>query len=157
MSGSTTGGRWGPAGAYPVCYLGDPKDSVIAEAHRNLVESVEGMRPELVGPRWCGLLHVEVENVLDLRDKAPRLAIGLVDEVLSGAWFECQSVGQAAHQLGFHGIIVPAATGIGTTLALFERHLQPGERPKLMDTEFWERLPADPRRPRLVQEQGDET
>jgi hypothetical protein len=155
-SGSATGGRWGPAGAYPVCYLGRPPDSIVAEAHRNLVEGVEGMRPELVAPRWCGRLRVTAENILDLRDPESRLALGLTDEDLAGPWETCQPVGQAAHQLGFHGIIVPAATSIGVTLALFERHLNPDERPVLIAAERWEQLPADPRKPRLVVEQDRE-
>jgi len=33
------------------------------------------------------------------------------------------SVGLAAHQLGLHGVIAPAATGLGLTLALFEHNL----------------------------------
>jgi hypothetical protein len=34
-----------------VLYLGRPDTSVIAEAYRSLVDAVEGMRPELLGPR----------------------------------------------------------------------------------------------------------
>ena len=125
---------------------------MIAEAHRNLVEGSEGMRPELVGPRWHGRLRVTAENILDLRDQEARLALGLTDDDLSGPWETCQPIGQAAHQLGLHGIIVPAATGIGLTLALFERHLAPEERPILLDAQRWEQLPADPRKPRLISE-----
>lgn len=113
------------------------------------------MRPEVVGPRWCGRLKVTAENILDLRDRESRLALGLADEDLSGPWETCQPIGQAAHQLGLHGIIVPAATGIGLTLALFERHLKPEERPVLVETERWEHLPADPRKPRLLRDQED--
>jgi RES domain-containing protein len=155
-SGSATGGRWGPAGAYPVCYLGRPVESTVAEAHRNLVEGVEGMRPEVVGPRWCGRLRVIAENVLDLRELKSRLALGLANEDLAGPWEKCQPIGQAAHQLGMHGLIVPAATGIGLTLALFERHLAPEERPVLVEAERWEHLPPDPRKPRLVRDQDGE-
>lgn len=156
-SGSVNGGRWGPAGAYPVCYLGTPMESVIAEAHRNLVEGVDGMRPELVGPRWCGRLRVDAENVLNLRDRQSRLELGLTDEDLAGPWEKCQAVGQAAHQLGLHGIIVPAGTRVGLTLALFERHLASAERPMLLEAELWESLPADPRKARLVSEQDSDT
>jgi hypothetical protein len=51
LKASSAGGRWGPPRAYGVLYLGRPETSVIAEAYRALVDGVEGMRPELVGPR----------------------------------------------------------------------------------------------------------
>lgn len=149
-AGSASGGRWSPAGAFPVCYLGVPLDSVIVEAHRNLVEPVEGLTPEMVGPRWCGRLWVAAEEILDLREAEAQMALGLSRDVLSGEWAPCQRIGQAAHQLGLHGILAPAATGLGLTLALFERRLQPDERPQLLEAELWPKLPADPRKPRLV-------
>lgn len=111
------------------------------------------MQPDFVAPRWCGRLRVTAKNILDLRESESRLAVGLSDEDLAGPWQTCQPIGQAAHQLGLHGILVPAATGIGLTLALFERHLKPEERPMLIEAERWEHLPADPRKPRLVREE----
>lgn len=68
LSGSAAGGRWGPEGAYPVLYLGRPTDSIVIEAHRHLVEPVEGMRAELVGPRRLLTCEVRMTHVLDLRD-----------------------------------------------------------------------------------------
>jgi hypothetical protein len=62
--------------------------------------------------------------------------------------------GEVAHQLRLHGIIAPAATGLGETLALFEQHLPADEMPALVADELWDVLPADPRRLRLVR--GDE-
>jgi hypothetical protein len=59
-----------------------------------------------------------------------------------------------AHQLGLHGIIAPAATGLGETLALFERHLPATELPVVVDEEIIDGLPADPRRLRLVEDSG---
>lgn len=58
LTGSAAGGRWGPEGAYPVFYLGRPTESVIVEAYRHLVEPVEGMRPELVGPRRLRIAEI---------------------------------------------------------------------------------------------------
>lgn len=132
-------------------YLGAPPESVIAEAYRNLVEPVEGLTAEMVGPRWFGRLSVTANEVLDLRESEAQMALGLTPEVLSGPWAPCQEIGQVAHQLGVHGLIVPAATGIGLTLALFERRLDPEERPLLLDAVLWEHLPADPRKPQLVE------
>lgn len=76
-------------------------------------------------------------------------------EALSGSWEECQRVGQAAHQLEMHGLLAPAATGMGLTLSLFDRHLTPEERPRLVEAELWDRLPADPRRPVLAHEEQE--
>ena len=77
LSGSRAGGRWGPAGTYPVLYLGRPTDSVVVEAYRHLVETVEGMQPHMVGPRRLVTCEVEVTSVLDLRESASRDAVSL--------------------------------------------------------------------------------
>lgn len=44
-----------------------------------------------------------------------------------------------------HGILAPAATGVGETLALFARRLPAEEQPELIDITTWDGLPADPR------------
>lgn len=148
LTGSASGGRWGPEGAFPVIYLARPTASVVIEAYRHLVEPVEGMRPELVGPRHLISCEVEVSNVLDLRAKENREVVGLsILDMTSdvGDYEACHRVAQAAHQLELHGIIAPAATGTGETLALFERRLPAVEQPVLLDTLTWEGLPPDPR------------
>jgi hypothetical protein len=48
------------------------------------------------------------------------------------------------------GVIAPAATGVGETLALFDEHLPTNELPQLRETTAWLRLPPDPRRLRDV-------
>jgi hypothetical protein len=73
-----------------------------------------------------------------------------------GSYTVCQSVGRVAHQLGLHGIIAPAASGFGETLALFEQHLPAAEMPELVGNEIWDVLPVDPRSLRLVRG-NDET
>lgn len=154
LTGSAAGGRWGPEGAFPVFYLARPADSVIIEAYRHLVEAVEGMRPELVAPRRLLTCEVRVTMILDLRNPENQATVGLTGKDLFspvGDYVPCHGVAQAAHQLGLHGVIAPSATGVGETLALFERHLPPEEQPVLVEEERWERLPADPRRPRLVE------
>jgi RES domain-containing protein len=153
LTGSAGGGRWGPPGAYPVLYLGRPTDSVIVEAYRHLVESSENMRPDLVAPRRVIRCEVGVTNILDLRDPSTRDAVGLsFEELMSDidAHDPCQRVGQAAHQLEMHGVISPAATGLGDTLALFERRLPAAEQPVIIGETVWDQLPADPRRLRLT-------
>jgi hypothetical protein len=72
--------------------------------------------------------------------------VGLKPADLLGPSYEtCQQVGQAAHQLELHGVIAPAATELGETLALFEVHLPPAELPVLTKDELWATLPVDPR------------
>lgn len=153
LTGSDAGGRWGPSGAFSVLYLGRPLDSVIVEAHRHLVEAVEGMTAERVRPRRLLTADVDVSEILDLRVPENREAVGLADVDLMtvpGDYGACQRIGSVAHQLGLHGIIAPAATGLGETLAIFELHLPPGEQPVLIAEAVWSELPADPRVPRLV-------
>ena len=153
LTGSAGGGRWGAPGGFSVLYLGRPRDSVIVEAYRHLVEASEGMTPDRVRPRRMITADVEVTNILDLRAAENRMAVGLADEDLltaPGEYAACQRVGRAAHQLGLHGIIAPAATGLGETLALFEFYLPPEEQPRVAGEEEWPQLPHDPRVPRLV-------
>jgi hypothetical protein len=71
------------------------------------------MRPELVGPRRFFTVDVDVTNLLDLRVSEHRDAVALDLDPLRGPWEPCQRVGLAAHQLGLHGIIAPAATRLG--------------------------------------------
>jgi len=145
LAGSTAGGRWGLANTYPVLYLGRPIESVLAEAYRHLVDGVEGMAAELVGPRTIFDVEVKVTQILDLRDHDTLQRVGLDEAALRNAHGPCQRVGQAAHQLGLHGILAPAATELGETLALFERHLPEAEIPAIAGEGRWETLPPDPR------------
>lgn len=106
-----------------------------------------------VGPRRLLVCRVSVTNVLDLRDPGSWESLGIsVEDLMSpvGEYDPCQAIGRAAHQLELHGIIAPAATGVGETLSLFERHLPPTEIPVLTDDVLWDQLPRDPRRLRAV-------
>jgi RES domain-containing protein len=148
LTGSASGGRWGAEGAFPVLYLARPTASVVVEAYRHLIEPTEGMRPEMVGSRRLVSCDLAVTNVLDLRRAENREAVGLsIPDMTSdvGEYEACNRVAQAAHQLELHGIIAPAATGLGETLALFERRLPADEQPALIDALTWEGLPPDPR------------
>lgn len=155
LTGTLAGGRWGPRGVYPVLYLGRPTASVVVEAYRLLVDDVEGMTPGLVGPRRLLTCEVNVTNILDLREPEAMLAVGLSLDDLMGPHDTCREVGLAAHQLGFHGVIAPAATGLGETLALFEHHLPAAELPRLVREEMWETLPSDPRQFRVIPGTGE--
>lgn len=156
LAGRSADGRWGTEGGYPVLYLGRPTDSVAVEAYRHLVDPVatDGPVPP-IRPRALITCEVSVTEILDLRSSTNRVLADLTPAQLRSETFDrpaytaCQNVSAAAHQLGYHGIIAPAATKIGETLVLFTDLLPTAEQPQLTATEMWVQLPPDPRnRPR---------
>lgn len=156
LTGSQAGGRWGPPGTFSVLYLGRPEASVVVEAYRHLVDRVEGMTPEMVAPRRLLVVAVGVTNVLDLRAREAQEAVGLSSQDLEsgiGEYEPCWAVARAAHQLGLHGILAPAATGLGETLALFEENLPATEMPTIAEESIWDGLPADPRQLRAIDQE----
>ncbi len=105
-----------------------------------------------IGPLVVVTCTVDVTHLLDLRTASGRAETGLTLDDLhsapndSQAYGRCRTVSQVAHQLGWYGIIAPAATRVGETLALFTDRLPAAERPfRSADDVTWSRLPADPR------------
>ena len=152
LSGRTATSRWGTVDGFPVLHLGQPLDSVIVEAYRHLVDPVEDPSiAHAIPPRVLVTCQVDVTNILDLRTATSRVSTGLTMEILQSgtrdgaSYRKCQEGSATAHQLGMHGVIAPAATELGLTLALFPEHLPDTERPVLLDQETWSKLPADPR------------
>lgn len=138
-------GRWGAT--FPVIYLGRPRPSIIVEAYRHLVEDA-GVPAHLVKARTEYTVPVAVTRILDLRDPEHLDAVNLTDADIRSDVNEydaCQAVAAAAHQLRFHGILAPAATGLGETLALFRERLPASELPIPAAERAWDQLPADPR------------
>jgi hypothetical protein len=153
---SAAGGRWGERGAFEVLYLGRPAESVIVEAYRHLVDDDIDHSAELaatVVERRLYTMDVAVPNMLDLRPMTARQRVGLTDDQLRSDiddYTPCQAVAAAAHQLGLGGILAPAATGLGETLALFALNVSHLHWPTITHSEIWHGLPADPRRLRLA-------
>lgn len=154
LQGRRATGRWGTRNGFPVLYLGRPEDSVVVEAYRHLVDPVEDpLPPEAFITRMLVTASVDVTDILDLRSAIGRSAAGLAMSDLQspttdrGAYERCQTVAQLAHQLGYHGIIAPAATRIGETLVLFTDLLPAHQKPTRVTDQLWESLPADPRSP----------
>lgn len=138
-------GRWGAP--FPVIYLADNEAGAITEAYRHLVE-YDGVPAARVQPRDLYTVAVQAFDLLDLLDPAHLAAVGLTDADLRspvGDYETCQEVAAAAHQLGRHGIVAPAAHGIGNTLALFRERINPSEQPRTTARSRWEHLPPDPR------------
>lgn len=99
---------------------------------------------------------VDVTDVLDLREAVGRAATGLTIDLLQSrtddkdAYTRCQEVAAVAHQLGFRGILTPAATGLGETLALFTKLLEADQIPvRSAEDSIWTSWPPDPRLPNL--------
>jgi hypothetical protein len=160
LKASAAGGRWGLRRAFEVLYLGRPRDSVVVEAYRHLVDDelddAKALAAEVLERRIV-TCHVGVENILDLRPTAARSAVALTDaQVFSEVddYSACQAVGAAAHQLGLSGIIAPAATRLGETLALFPTNLPIEQWPTVVARDIWHGLPMDPRQLRMVDETG---
>jgi RES domain len=156
LSGHVARARWGTPHGFPVLYLGKPVESVVVEAYRHFIDPVVDGVPPVV-PRALVTCEVSTTEILDLRKSAARLELDLPMDVLTSAtndrdaYRRCQEVAAVAHQLGLHGLVAPAATGLGETLALFTDRLPALERPRLTGTETWADLPPDPRstRPKL--------
>lgn len=154
---SSAGGRWGAPGTYEVLYLGRPTASVVAEAYRHLVDD-EMDFPDLAAQvleRRIITCELDVPEILDLRPASVRDRLGLTDEILTsdvGNYEVCQRMGAAAHQLQASGLIVPSATKLGETLALFTLNLPAEHWPRVVRRAIWHGLPPDPRQLRLADE-----
>lgn len=155
LAGRSATGRWGTEGSYPVLYLGRPTDSVTVEAYRHLIDPVvaDGGAMPPIRPRALITCEVAVTEIFDLRSPANRVLAGLSPNELQSetsdkaAYAACQNVSAAAHQLGYHGIIAPAATRMGETLVLFTDLVTDSEQVVRSATDMWIELPPDPRKP----------
>jgi hypothetical protein len=118
------------------------------------------MTGEMIAPRRLLVCEVKVDEVLDLRAADAQAMVGLSEvDLMSppGMYDSCVAVARVAHQLGLHGIISPAATGSGETLALFQFHVPPEQWPIIVNEERWEVLPSDPRKLHIVRGSDGET
>lgn len=161
LEGRQANGRWGTKCGFPVLYLGRPTASVVVEAYRHLVDPIEFDSVDdrerflaALQPRTLVTCSLDVNNLLDLRPAGARARAGLTIQDLTSptndpqAYAKCQQVALVAHQLRHHGIVAPAATGIGETIALFMDVLPAAQHPVVLgEPQVWSRLPADPRRP----------
>jgi RES domain-containing protein len=142
-------GRWGAH--FPVIYLGRPEAAPVAEAYRHLVEEA-GIPAHAVQPRVLYTVRVRAQDIVDLTDPANLDQVGLTDDDLTSVVDEyerCQEVAAAAHQLTRHGVLAPAAHGLGETLALFRQRIDHRELPVVEQETIWTQLPPDPREARV--------
>lgn len=121
------GGRWNPAGLFPVIYLGSPAAACMRELEKFAADNRLEVAEQLQVPFKLHTIRVDDIPVLDLRDEATLIALGLETDDLSGSWEGCQPIGHAAWFLEFAGVLAPSATGAGETLALFEHKAGAGK------------------------------
>ncbi len=101
LSPSAAGGRWGARRAFEVIYLGKPRESVVAEAYRHLVDDELDSPQELAAAvieRRILTCEVAVENILDLRPEPACSALAIAEEDLfsePGEYERCQAIGAA--------------------------------------------------------------
>lgn len=158
LDGRERAGRW-CSGRYPTLYLASTVDSAVIEFYRHSIDVFIDPADRAAAintafePRLLVTAEVAVTSLLDLRSARARLELDLPLEVLrcdtddKRGYARCQEVASAAHQLQMHGLIAPAATQAGDTLALFTDLLPAAERPtRDLDRDvLWSTVPADPR------------
>ena len=131
------GGRWNPAGSFPVLYTGLSQQVIAAEFHRLADRS--GVAAESFLPRTVCALAVELSEVLDLRNPTNVQALRLSrEQLVSDSLSLCQAVGQAAHNLSIEGILAPSAAGDGDVLVIFLLNLRDRSGIVEMHQAVWE-------------------
>jgi hypothetical protein len=123
----------------------------VVEAYRHLVDPFEGMRPEYVKKRLLFHANVKVSQILDLANSDNRQIVRLTEVDLCSEidnYDKCHAVARAAYEdsRGIRGILAPAATKMGITLALFVDRLPEDQLPNVFAVDTWHRLPQDPRK-----------
>ena len=117
----TQGGRWNPPNSFPTLYLALSDETAAAEFYRRA--QGENRPAEDLLPRRLHRYRVRLSVVLDLTDPDVKQHLGISDEdLLSDDRELCNALGEAAHYVGFEGILAPSATGVGEVLVvLFDR------------------------------------
>lgn len=127
------GGRFNPAGSFPVLYICRTRPCVVAELQRFGERQAIGVEGLL--PRHLYRYDIRLDRVLDLTSAGVRGEVGLGLEVLTGPdWAACQDLGATAHALGVQAILSPSAAGVDEVLAVFVQHIGLGTvEPKLVE------------------------
>jgi len=129
------GGRWNPAGLVSTIYLATTIESCRAEFERMADRQARGV-PSFLPRPWHTMTGKDLELVDLIPDEA-REVLGLTDEALTGPdWTICQEVGQMVHFLGWQGLIAPSATGVASSVVLFEPRLRPAQLVLVQSSEW---------------------
>lgn len=119
----------------------------MAEAHRLLGGSdaagTQSIKPEHFLPRELLTVAVALESVVDLTGNG-YTQLQLSADDLAGSFGPCQRVGEIIAAAGFDGVLAPAATGLGETLAVYADGIELAAHVELVDRSEWSTLPPDP-------------
>lgn len=122
------GGRWNPKDLFPTIYLAIPESTCMGEVQRAAQTNHLSVERMLSVPYVFHTIAIQGLRVLDLRSVEALNRLGLEPEdLLSGDWSACQTVGHAAWFLDFAGVLAPSAMGQGLTLAVFEHKAEPDQ------------------------------
>src|SRR5579859_3135819 len=123
MSGEgarVSGGRWNPPDSFPVIYTATPVEAAIAEFRR--MAARQGRAETDFVNRRLVAYRVTLNGVLDLTQADNLAALGLTSRIITADdVVPCQAIGEAAHYVGYEGILAPSATSIGSVVAVFPR------------------------------------
>lgn len=87
------------------------------------------------------MLHLRLGRILDLSTEQNLSLLGLSAQDVTGDDVAvCQRIGEAAHRLGFEGMLVPSATGAGSNLIVFPLNLALDSTIDEQSTETWASL-----------------
>ena len=133
------GGRWNPPRSYPAIYTALTPYVAYQEMARRATLQKVAIKDLL--PRTLCVLAVRLSRVLDLSTESALTIVALDLRDVSGPdASKCQEVGDAAHRLGFEGILVPSATGAGDNLVIHPLTLSPRSTIDEEDTISWATL-----------------
>lgn len=119
------GGRYNPPDSFPALYLCTSLECVTAEFDRLGMKHPAGKAALL--PRELYEYGFRFGKVLDLTSAAILRGLSIPGEDLTAdRWDYCQSIGAAAHALGFQALRAPSATGVDNVLCIFPENLGSG-------------------------------
>lgn len=131
------GGRWNPRGSFPTLYLALDLDTLVAEFRR--AAERHGLAPADFLPRTLCDVEARLARILDVSQPDVRDALGLsLQAIRDDEHLVCQSIGEAAHYLGFEAVRAPSAVGPGQILAVFLDKLRYGSSLVLESAETWQ-------------------
>jgi len=134
------GGRWNPPDSFAVVYTALEPDTIDAEFGR--LTRRTGLPAGAFLPRRIASIDTSLAKVLDLTDTGTRRRLGVtLAQLTDDDWSGTQAIGQAAHFLGYEGVLAPGADG-GTTLAVFPGGLSGGSTLTVVAEEAYAAQPA---------------
>lgn len=135
------GGRWNPPESFPVLYTSPSLGVIVAEIRRTAART--NVAPENLLPRRLVRYEVATQRMLDLTDADNLAPLGLTHATITGDdVIPTRAIGEAAHYVGFEGIVAPSAAARGITVSIFIARLVPGSVVRIINETNVESLDA---------------